>query len=99
MPLFNSIEPASRYINNMNNQRKRELRGYRLFVGFSLLIIIIGVIMMVNDQHAFGKFGNRLTGHKNDSLSGFQTIFLGIIMLAGIGIVYVVDKPRKKKDA
>lgn len=81
----------------MDNQSKREARGYKIFAGLSLLIIVIGVVMMITNQYAVGTFGNGRAGTSIKSFSGFQTVCLGILMLLFVGGWYLADKKERRK--
>ena len=81
----------------MDNQSKREERGYKIFAGLSLVIIVIGVVMWVTNQYAVGPFGKG-SGTSIKSYSGIQTICLGILMLLFIGAWYLSDRKEKKKS-
>ena len=66
----------------MDGQEKRITRGVRIFIALSCVVIGIGIIMMVFDQHASGYLeGNARRHGENVDFAGWQVIILGILML------------------
>ena len=72
----------------MNNQEKRVTRGVRIYIALSVIIVVIGIRMMIFDQHAFGYLEGKAGNGGNVDFSGFQVIVLGVLMLLMLPFIY-----------
>ncbi len=74
---------------------KREKKGVKTFIFFSLAVILIGVVMLLFEQQAFGYLGGKHTGKDgNVSLSAKAVIGVGVLML--VLLFLLVGFPKSK---
>ena len=68
----------------------------RIFVALSCVVIGIGIIMMLFDQHAFGYLERNAGRYGSDvDFAGWQVIILGILML--LVVYWGTRKERKSR--
>lgn len=75
---------------------KRESRGLIIFSSISLLVLLIGIVMKILGQVAYGHLGaSRYYGPAWISLTGNGVIILGILMLSFGLILYFMVQNEK----
>lgn len=74
----------------------RSARGLKIFAGFAMFIIAIGLVMHITNGFATGYYRNRLTAGYNTSLNGKQIILLGCIML-GFDVAFYFGFSKKEQ--
>ena len=69
--------------------------GYIIFTVIGILLILIGVLMMVFNVSSKHDFGWKYGPGEDSSIPGNLVILLGVILLAGVFIFFLIDPQRK----